>query len=336
MISQRDMVGSGRGMRTALLAVLVATSFVGACGGEGGEPGWTITSDTVAGTVRVVNTPPDIGAGPALVAEEEFRVGTVDGGGPTSFGLIRSVAVLDDSRFAVADAQAEEVRLFDRDGQYLRTFGGEGAGPGELQGMQGVYVDHEGLLRVAEQGNARLSIFHPDTGLVRSVPLRLFSYSLRGPWRAATDSAGRTLVASSGQYGEGRFWNMLRIYDPSMTQIDSIPYYDYTDDVERDQPGAWLITLGRGGFTWAPVPFYAQLQEVLAPTGEFWSSIEGSARLEVARWKPGADTSLILVSHRQPAPVTPAERDSAMAQIYERFAERLPTPPKLDPSRSPW
>lgn len=59
--------------------------------------------------------------------------------------------MLPDGRFAVADAQAEEVRIFDPDGRHLRTFGGKGAGPGELQGMQGVHLDHEGMLRVAER-----------------------------------------------------------------------------------------------------------------------------------------------------------------------------------------
>lgn len=319
-----------------MLAALVATAFVGACTGEGGETGWTVSVDTVGGTVRVVNTAPSTGAEPTTVADEEFRIGTVEGGGATSFGLIRSVAVLQDGRFAVADGQPEEVRLFDREGHHLRTFGGEGAGPGELRGMQGVYVDHEGLLRVAEEGNARLSIFHPVRGFVRSFPLRLFSYGFQGPWRAAIDSAGRTLVASAGQYGEGRFWNMLRIYDPSMNQLDSIPYYDYTDDVQReDLPGAWRISLGTGSWTWARIPYYPQPHETLAPTGEFWNSREGRPQLEVARWSPAGDTSLVLFSRRQPDPVTPAERDSAMAELRAGFAQRGSALPKLEASRVP-
>ena len=292
--------------------------------------------DTVGGIVRVTNTPPPIGAQPTLVAEEDLRVGDVEGGGSASFGMIRSIAVLADGRFAVGDGQAEEVRVFDRDGRHLRTFGGPGAGPGELRGMQGVFVDHEGLLRVAEQGNARLSVFDPDTGFVTSFPLRLFSYRFRGPWEAAIDSAGRTLVASSGQFGQGRSWFMLRMYDPTMTQLDSVPYHDYTDEFQEDDPpGAWRVALGSNAFTWAAVPFYSQPQESLAPTGEFWTSSEGVPQVEVARWTPPGDTSLILVSRRPPQPVAPAERDSAMAELIADFAKRTATPPKLDPSRVP-
>lgn len=311
--------------------------FVVACGagGEGNESTWRMATDTVDGILRVVNQPPEAGSQPTLEAEEELRVGTVEDVGPESFGMVRSVAVLPDGRFAVADGQAEEVRLFGPEGQHLRTFGGRGAGPGELEGMQGVHLDHEGMLRVAEQGNARLSVFHPDSGYVTSYPLQLHSFFFAGPWPAAVDSAGRTLVASSGQYGEGRFWRMLRVYDAAMNQVDSIPYEDYTDESESDHPGGWRISLGNNAWTWAQVPFYSFAREVPAPTGEFWSSAEGTEHLEVARWRPPGDTSLAFTSERQPDPATPAERDSAMTALREGLAERIPSPPRLDASRVP-
>jgi hypothetical protein len=129
---------------------------------------------------------------------------------------------------------------------------------------------------------------------------------------------------------------MLRIYDQTMTQLDSIPYHDYTDEVmSDDEPGAWRITLGNNSWTWAPVPFFPQPHEVLTPTGEFWSSREGHPQLEVARWTPPGDTSLVLVSRRLPERVTPAERDSAMSDLREGLAARIPNPPSLDPSRVP-
>lgn len=323
--------------RFTLVAGLAATLLVIACGSgsEGGENGWTTTVETVDGVERVVNTPPESGPEPTLVAEEVFRIGVVEGGGATSFGLIRSIAVLPDGRFAVADAQAEEVRLFASDGQHLRTFGGEGEGPGELKGMQGVHV-YNGMLRVAEQANARLSVFHPDTGFVRTFPLRLHSFGFRGPWAAAVDSVGRTFVASAGQYGEGRFWNMVRVYDATMTQIDSIPYHDYTEEVEQEEvPGAWRIAIGNRGFTGASVPFYARPHEVLAPTGEFWSTKGGSPQLEVARWSPARDTSLVFTNLRIADRVTSAERDSAMSELRDMLAERTGSTPGLDPSRVP-
>lgn len=317
-------------MAAALLSVVAASS----CGEREGGGGWTVSADTVDGTIRVINTPPASGAKPTILADEELRIGEVEGGGPTTFGRIRTIAVLEDGRIAVADVQAEEVRLFDDDGQYLRTFGGRGGGPGELQGMQGVYLDPEGLLRVPEQENARLSIFDPNAGFVRSYPLYLYSYSFQGPWKAAFDSEGQTFVASSGPFGEGRSWNMLRIYDKDMLQIDSVPYHDYTDDDSREHPGVWKIAMG-GGTLHVGVPFYPMPQEILSPTGEFWTSSAGTQELEVARWTPPGDTTLVIVSRRPATPVTAAERDSAMEEISARLEGRIPDGTRLDVSKIP-
>lgn len=97
-------------------AAMVATLFVAACGAgsDGGGSAWTVAADTADGVLRVVNTPPESGPWPTLAAVEELRVGTLEGGGPASFGQIRSIAVLPDGRVAVADGQAEEVRLVGR------------------------------------------------------------------------------------------------------------------------------------------------------------------------------------------------------------------------------
>jgi len=95
-----------------------------------------------------------VGAGPTLIGEEELRIGAIEGGGPDSFGLIRSIAVLEDGRFAVADVQGEEVRLFGREGRHLGTFGGEGQGPGELGRSTALAVGDPGgrsSIRLAER-----------------------------------------------------------------------------------------------------------------------------------------------------------------------------------------
>lgn len=318
-------------------AVLFVCAVVYACGDEASNsnPEWTVTEETISGTVHVTNSPVSTQLQPTLVAEEEFRIGTVEGSGPSSFARIREIAILPDGRFAVADAQAEEVRLFSADGAHLRTFGGKGQGPGELLGMQGVHL-YNGMLRVAEQVNARLSVFDPDAGFVTSFPLRLRSYRFGGPWEAAVDPDGNTIVSSSGQYGEGRFWSMLRVYDSTMNQIDSIPYHDYTDDVERDEvPGAWRVSLGPNRYTWAPVPFYAPPYSVLTASGEFWTSTEGHSQIRIVRWTPPSDTTLVITSLREPEPVTASERDSAMTALRDRLAENTGSPPRLDPSRVP-
>lgn len=44
---------------------------------------------------------------------------------------------------------------------------------------------------------------------------------------------------------------------------------------------------------------------------------------------------MVLSSRRQPEPVTRSERDSAMTALRQRFAERAPSLPNLDPAKVP-
>jgi hypothetical protein len=75
--------------------------------------------------------------------------------------------------------------------------------------------------------------------------------------------------------------------------------------------------------------------ETLAPTGEFWSSSDGAQELEVARWTPPGDTTLVIVSRRPATKVTDAERDSAMAEITGRLEGEIPSDARLDASKIP-
>lgn len=62
---------------------------------------------------------------------EELRLGRVDGSGPDVFTNIDDLAVDGHGRIYVADVGWREVRLFDRDGRFVRSLAPEGDGPGE-------------------------------------------------------------------------------------------------------------------------------------------------------------------------------------------------------------
>ena len=62
---------------------------------------------------------------------EELRLGRVEGSGPDVFANIDDLAVDADGRIFVVDVGWKEVRLFDRDGRFVRRLAREGDGPGE-------------------------------------------------------------------------------------------------------------------------------------------------------------------------------------------------------------
>lgn len=74
-------------------------------------------------------------AGPEVAEEwrlvEELRIGRLSGSGPDAFADIHDLAVDGGGRIYVLDVGWREVRVFDRDGRYLRSMAREGDGPGE-------------------------------------------------------------------------------------------------------------------------------------------------------------------------------------------------------------
>ena len=64
---------------------------------------------------------------------EELRLGRIQGSGPDVFADIHDLTIDPEGRIYVADVGWKEVRLFDRDGRFVRRLAPEGGGPGERQ-----------------------------------------------------------------------------------------------------------------------------------------------------------------------------------------------------------
>jgi len=59
--------------------------------------------------------------------------------GPYQFSFIAFGILKDDGRIVIAEIAAQELRSFDASGQHVATFGRSGRGPGEFEGLAGLY-----------------------------------------------------------------------------------------------------------------------------------------------------------------------------------------------------
>jgi len=302
-------------LRAGVVAATIVLASTGCAPDSSPGAAWTVAVDTTPnGVIRVVNSPPASGIEPTWVIEPELRIGVVEGNRPDAFGQIRCIAPLPDGRIAVLDAQAQEIRIFGPDGEHLRTFGGRGGGPGELRNANGMLVGPDGLLRVNDPANARLSFFHADDGFVRSERLHVYSWGFL--WNATMDANGRVYEPTLAMLGDER-WNAIKVYDETGVWLDTIKQSRYEQTPPERQPDAFYYDAGNvRGFI--AVPFYPSGATSLDPRGFFWVKGSGDNDYRFARTTFTGDTTLIVVSRRSALPVSAAERDSAIAAIRER------------------
>jgi len=96
------------------------------------EAEWKGTIEEADG-VTVIKNPKEPMYGQDIFSlEEELSIGEAEGREEYMFSPIRSIAVDEEDRIYVLETRGALVKAFDRNGEYLRTIGRRGQGPGEL------------------------------------------------------------------------------------------------------------------------------------------------------------------------------------------------------------
>jgi len=122
-------------MKKLLLMIIVLSLFF-FCGPQ--KAGWRGTIEEVDG-VTVVKNPEegiwDSKENGGVTISRELMIGELDGPEEFLFVNIADVAVNSKGDIYMADGRLNEIRKFDKDGEYLLTAGRAGQGPGEYQSV---------------------------------------------------------------------------------------------------------------------------------------------------------------------------------------------------------
>lgn len=157
-------------MRRLLTAVqstpLCALAILAACGGDGS--GWAGTMTDSAGVVIVENmdSAPLDGGGWSIAAEPDLAIGTVEGDTAYQFYGISGAHRTAEGQYVVVNAGSRNIRVYDAQGVFVRSFGRRGGGPEEFEMPVLAGVSHDTLI-VVDQAHHRISMVHPEAGIVR-------------------------------------------------------------------------------------------------------------------------------------------------------------------------
>ncbi|MEX1212762.1 MAG: 6-bladed beta-propeller [Balneolaceae bacterium] len=103
-----------------------------------------------------------------LQAVEEVRIGQLEGENEYVFGSIGRISIGGNGEMFVADPQVPVIRMYDREGNFIRNIGGEGRGPGEYSRISGMRTFPDGRLAVWDVNNQRVNVYSRDGDYVEN------------------------------------------------------------------------------------------------------------------------------------------------------------------------
>ena len=105
------------------------------------------------------------------LADYDMQVGAVDGDPEYAFSQITDLALTADGSLVVSDAAGQELRVFDPEGNFIRTIGGPGGGPGEFSTAPTIAGVSGDTVVTFDRRASRVTLFETNGELVETVDL---------------------------------------------------------------------------------------------------------------------------------------------------------------------
>lgn len=156
-------------MDRELLLTVTLGAIAAGCGRDEAGSGRTVAVDSA--DVAIVTSDPLNRDERCMLGEPIFEVGDMAGDERYELDLVRGVARLSDGSVAVADRGTAGVRIFSPAGEYLRSMGREGEGPGEFRDPYLMWALPGDTLWVGNLRPWHFNVFTADGDFVRLVRL---------------------------------------------------------------------------------------------------------------------------------------------------------------------
>lgn len=246
--------------------------------------------------------------GDSIALVEELSVGVVSGPTEYQFGAIAHIAVDRAEGTYVFDAQVPALRYFDAEGNYVRTLGREGQGPGEYgRATLGLVVRTDNSVVLRDFQNSRLNFYSPAGQPESEAALRISPY------------VGSTMTADAA----GHFYLTMLPQSAGLLHLD--PQGEIVDSLAPPSLPDEPVEGRRGHFDPRKV-------WVFDLAGGFWVGLSDSYSIQHIR--PDG-TVLQIERDISPAEVAPEERDQYEA-FYEWWRQAQGTPAPAVPNVKPF
>jgi len=207
----------------ALLSIFMVTHVAPSLAGT-----WAGKETTKEGVILVANPAAPSDGKTTLTPQELWRAGGDDE--EIIFGVLSDIAIDAQGHLYALDTQLSQISVFSPDGEFLRTIGREGEGPGEFRRGSELFVTPDNKVGVAQMMPGKIVMLSPDGKPAGDFPVPAApDGGTQMIWGA--DVAGRSVVIGSGTFsrGDGKFTmsSSLQLLAPDGTSRGKV--------VERNQ-----------------------------------------------------------------------------------------------------
>lgn len=157
-------------MRIKIVSILfLVSAFLVTFSCSQNEAEWKGTIKEVDG-VTIVNNPLDpIYAENIFDLEEELTIGQLEGIDKYIFSEIISIAVDDNGRIYILDRKEANVKIFSKEGIFIRTIGKRGQGPGEMTNPYQIFITSQEEIMINDSPSYSLLFFSKEGNFIRSI-----------------------------------------------------------------------------------------------------------------------------------------------------------------------
>lgn len=258
-----------------------------------------------------------LGAQARWALVETLRIGSEEDG-PYLFSDIRGIAVGVRGSIFVLDHKAQEIRLFDAQGKFLKRVARRGAGPGEIRNANGMLNAPDGRVWVNDPGNTRFNVFTPAGEYATQHAATNWGFSYL--WSGMFDRSG-VLNQFFPVRGAGATSStaMIQRVRANGAVLDTIPLPGCELRGTTPEEASFAGGSKSRSFVMS-VPFLPRPVMAWDPRGFVWCSSRD--RYEILQIRlVGADTGRRITAPSQPVPVTDAERQAAIEPVRKAYRD---------------
>jgi hypothetical protein len=184
------------------------------------------------------------GNNPKVSIELVRTIGDVDTDDENlAFDTPVDMAVDDAGGIYICDSGNQRIQIFGPDGQFVRTIGRKGQGPGEFTFPGAIDIDGEGHLHVLDNPQKRIQVFTPRGEILKTIPvprLRIDRMRLLQSGSLATKSFESFSISGGGVPGEKAKPKLVKLLDPALAvRLEFGEPFDFGDEMTNSVGNSW-------------------------------------------------------------------------------------------------